>query len=340
MLFEVPFDKDKSRLDVFLTDQSGSLSRNQAVRLIETGEVTVNSSKQVSKNFKVRGGDMVEVSESALISHSSPPDVYPVVPENIPFEVIYEDDDLAVISKPRNLVSHPSPGHEKHTLVNGLLSRFGKEHLGTLQGSDKLGLVHRLDMDTTGLMLIAKNDEIQQKLQDAIKMREVDRRYLTLVHGNIVPPTGLIDVGMARSSRHRIKMMATADPGAREAITTFQTLEHFVATPHDDGFTLLECHLMTGRTHQIRLHMNYIHHPVVGDPLYGTGDACKNLQAPRQFLHSYRLSFDHPRTCEHLSFIEPLPPDLKAVLASLSNRSLGKTDAGKTLPKDVLANEG
>lgn len=336
MVFEVPLDKDKVRLDAFLADQADVLSRNQAAHLIEAGEVTVNNSPQVSKNFKVRAGDMVEVADDVLTNYAATHDAYAVFPEEIPLKVVFEDDDLAVISKPKDLVSHPSLGHEKHTLVNALLWRFGKEHLGTLQGPDKLGLVHRLDMDTTGLMLIAKNDAVQQKLQDAIKAREVDRRYLTLVHGNIAPLTGLIDVGMARSSRHRIKMMATADPGAREAITTFQTLEHFAAADHDDGFTLLECHLMTGRTHQIRLHMNYIHHPVVGDPLYGTGDARKNLQAPRQFLHSYRLSFDHPTTHERLSFTEPLPPDLKAVLASLRERSLGKTEAGLTLSQDVL----
>lgn len=247
---------------------------------------------------------------------------YPLEPEDIPLDVRYEDDDLAVISKQANLVSHPSPGHETGTLANALVNRFGKENLGTLQGLDKLGLVHRLDMDTTGLMLVAKNNETQQGLQDAIKERAVDRRYLTLVQGNVVPETGLIDVGMKRSSRHRIKMMASDDPSARDAVTTFKTLERFSAGPKDEGFSLLECHLLTGRTHQIRLHMNHIHHPVVGDPLYGTGDKFKNAEAPRQFLHSYKLSFVHPKTGEKLSFEDLLPKDLQGVLDSLKDRVL------------------
>lgn len=247
---------------------------------------------------------------------------YPLEPEDIPLDIRYEDDDLVVISKQANLVSHPSPGHETGTLANALVNRFGKENLGTLQGPDKLGLVHRLDMDTTGLMLVAKNNGTQQALQDAIKERAVDRRYLTLVQGNVVPETGLIDVGMKRSSRHRIKMMASDDPSARDAVTTFKTLERFSAGPKDEGFSLLECHLLTGRTHQIRLHMNHIHHPVVGDPLYGTGDKFKNAEAPRQFLHSYKLSFVHPKTGEKLSFEDPLPKDLQGVLDSLKDRVL------------------
>lgn len=348
MMVEVPLNQDKERLDSFLAAALPALSRNQAARLIEKGRVSVNGAVKETKNFKVRAGDMVEITKdqmsqgfdtqngndsdgSNFLEASQTLHYYPVEAEDIPLTVVYDDEDLAVISKPKNLVAHPSHGHETHTLVNALIARYGKENLGTLQGPDKLGLVHRLDMDTTGLMLIAKNDEIQQKLQDAIKAREVDRRYLTLVHGNVAPESGLIDVGMARSSRHRIKMMATANPGAREAITTFRTLERFAASKTDEGFSLLECHLMTGRTHQIRLHMNYIHHCVVGDPLYGVGDVVRNLSAPRQFLHSYRLSFQHPRTKEELAFVDPLPADLQDVLNVLRNRSLGRTEAGENV---------
>lgn len=347
MLREVDITEDKVRLDSYLADVFPSLSRNQAAHLIKAGEVKVNDVMKTSKNLLLRAGDMVQIDDAKLndstarsrllenVEQTSNSEneaeqenphtkssayFYPLEPEDIPLDVRYEDEDLAVISKQANLVSHPSPGHETGTLANALAYRFGKENLGTLQGPDKLGLVHRLDMDTTGLMLVAKNNKMQQALQDAIKKRAVDRRYLTLVQGNIVPQTGLIDVGMKRSSRNRIKMMASDDPSARDAVTTFKTLKRFEAGPKDEGFSLLECHLLTGRTHQIRLHMNYIHHPVVGDPLYGTGDKHKNAQAPRQFLHSYKLSFEHPKTGEKFSFEDPLPQDLQIILDSLKER--------------------
>ncbi len=223
------------------------------------------------------------------------------------------------------------PGHTDDTLANALVARCGYAHLGTLQGEDRPGIVHRLDRDTSGLMVAAKDDVTQRALQDLIRMRTLDRRYVTLVQGYVAPETGLVDVGIARSTRDRLRMAATDAPGSREAITTFTTLERFEAGPRDEGYSLLECHLYTGRTHQIRVHMAHIHHPVVGDPVYRAGDPRRNLGLDRQFLHSWHIEFDHPRTGETLCLADTLPADLAGVLDALADRSMGRTEAGERI---------
>jgi 23S rRNA pseudouridine1911/1915/1917 synthase len=186
-------------------------------------------------------------------------------------------------------------------------------------------------MDTTGLMLAAKTDETQKALQDLIRMRTLDRRYITLVQGYVAPDEGTIDIGIARNPKDRLKMKATDDPTARQAITTFRTLERFEAGPRDEGFSLLECHLYTGRTHQIRVHMAHIHHALVGDPLYGHPKPARNLGLDRQFLHSWRVDFEHPRTGERILVEDTLPQDLQDALLPLEIRSMGRTVAGEEL---------
>jgi 23S rRNA pseudouridine1911/1915/1917 synthase len=226
-------------------------------------------------------------------------------------------------------VVHPAHGHWSGTLVNALLAH--SMELGKLQGEERPGIVHRLDKDTSGLMLVGKTDRAQGRLQEAIKIRSVDRRYLTLVHGWIAPDTGMVDAPLARDPQDRMRIHVSDSFGAKQAVTTFTVLERFEAGRYDDGFTLLECKLYTGRTHQIRVHMKYIGHPVVGDPVYGKGTLKANHDLTRQFLHSYRLKLTHPITGETLEFDDPLPEDLQAVLDTIAPDSCGRTEAGNEI---------
>ncbi len=321
---EVPLDGGDKRLDAFLGECPGMASRSAAAKLVEAGRVLVNDERETSKKRLLAPGD-----EVAYSLPEADPSQQEAKPENIPLDIRYEDDFLIVLSKQRGLVCHPAPGHPDHTLVNALVFHCGIDHLGTLQGEDRPGIVHRLDQDTTGLMLAAKDDETQAALQSAIRVRSLDRRYLTLVHGQVGPDTGMVDAAIARSTKDRLKMAVSEDPAARQSITTFSVLERFGEQRGDEGYTLLECHLFTGRTHQIRVHMDFIHHPVVGDPLYGRGDGRANLGLDRQFLHSWSLIFDHPATDRRMSFRDELPLDLLEALEGLEGRSLGRTAKGE-----------
>jgi len=210
--------------------------------------------------------------------------------------------------------------------VDELLARFPE--LAGVGEPTRPGIVHRLDKDTSGLMMVAKSDEAQLTLQEALKIRTVDRRYLTLVHGWIAPDSGMIDAPLSRDPRERMRMAVSDSPTAKQSVTTFRVLERFEAGRYDDGFTLIECKLYTGRTHQIRVHMAYIHHPCVGDQVYGQGKLKADLGLERQFLHAYRLEFTHPTTGERMSFVDGLPPDLARRLADLESYSTGRTAAG------------
>ena len=323
---------DGRRLDAWLALEGAAASRSAAAKLVEAGAVTLNGAPCPTKSERVRLGDRIHV---AIDDDGEGSEGAALVPAAIPLDVRYEDDGVVVLSKQAGLVCHPSPGHETDTLANALVARYGSG-LGMLQGDDRPGIVHRLDRDTTGLMLAARTDEAQRALQDLIRLRELDRRYAVLVQGYVAPATGLIDVGIARSRKDRQRMAASSGARAREAITTFTTLERFEAGPSDEGYSLLECHLYTGRTHQIRVHMAHISHPVVGDPVYGKGDARRNLGLGRQFLHSWRLSLAHPFTGEELAFEDPLPEDLREALLALSGRSMGRTEAGEELVPRLL----
>lgn len=324
-------EADGRRLDAVLGSDDCLPSRSACARLIEEGAVLINGTPAKNKREAVCLGDRLTV---ALPEPEAP--AGPLVPTPMDLDVPFEDDRLLVIDKPAGLVCHPSPGHVSDTLANALVARCGYGHLGTLQGDDRPGIVHRLDMDTSGLMVAAKDDEAQKALQDLIRLRTLDRRYVTLVQGYVAPATGLVDVGIGRSPRDRLRMCATDDPMAREAITTFTTLERFEAGRKDEGYSLLECHLFTGRTHQIRVHMAHIRHPVVGDPLYGVGDLARNLGLERQFLHSWHIEFTHPATGEVVERASRLPDDLAAVLRSLDGRSMGRTEAGERILPQIL----
>ena len=318
---------DGMRLDAFLATGEGMPSRSACARLVEDGAVTINETPATSKSEKVLLGDRVR----ATVDEPEPAGGLLAPNPYIPLDIRFEDDHLIVLSKQAGLVCHPSPGHVDDTLANALVAHCGYDHLGMLQGEERPGIVHRLDMDTTGLMLAAKDDAAQRALQDLIRLRVLDRRYVTLVHGYVAHDEGTIETGIARSTRDRIRMAVSDAPGAREAITTFRVLERYEALRRDEGYTLMECHLYTGRTHQIRVHMRHIGHPLVGDQLYGRGDDRVNLGLRRQFLHSWRVRFDHPVTGETVEVADRLPDDLLAILEALKERSMGRTAAGEEI---------
>ncbi len=315
------------RLDQFLGTLEPLTSRSAAQRLIARGDVRVNG-EVASKRHIVRAGERIE----AYIADESEA---PLEAEPIRLDVRYEDDHLLVLSKPAGLVVHPARGHATGTLVHALLAHT--DDLGTVAGEERPGIVHRLDKDTSGLMMVAKTDDAQLALSEALKIRAVERRYVTLVHGFIAPDTGLIDAPIARHPRDRTRMAVSEHREAKQSVTTFRVLERFMAGPRDDGYTLVECKLYTGRTHQIRVHMRYIDHPVVGDPLYGRRHPKADLGLGRQFLHAYRIAFDHPATGERIDLLDPLGADLAERVRGLEDASMGRTAAGDEVIPLVLA---
>lgn len=314
------------RLDSLLAARACFASRSAAARAIESGNVFVNGANVVKK-YAVAAGDVIVYQEEEEVEAG------PVTGQPIDLDIRFEDDDLIVLSKQIGLVCHPSVDHADGTLVNALIYHCGADHLCNVQGEDdRLGIVHRLDRDTSGLMLAAKTDAAGYALMEDIRDRAVDRHYLALVHGVIAPDTGMIDAPIARSANERTRMAVRDVPSARDAVTTFRVLERFEPRQHDDGYTLIDCKLFTGRTHQIRVHMQYAKHPLVGDPVYtanGPKDARAQLGLKRQFLHSFRIRFIHPETSEELEFADNLPRDLNEALRSLGDRSRGMTGAGR-----------
>jgi 23S rRNA pseudouridine1911/1915/1917 synthase len=319
-------DEIGSRIDVLIAEVDLVASRALAQKLIERNCVRVNG-QTVNKRYKVHSGDRITVEFPPM----QPSDL---VPEDVKLDVRFEDDDMIVLSKPAGMVVHPAHGHWSGTLVHALLAH--SDDLGTLAGDERPGIVHRLDKDTSGLMMVAKNDDAQRALSSGIQQRLIDRRYVTLVHGRIVPDTGLIDAPIGRNPKDRQKQWVSDAAGSRHAVTSFRVLERFEAGATDDGYTLVECKLQTGRTHQIRVHLAYIQHAVVGDPLYGRRRLKDDLGLTRQFLHSYSLDFDHPRTGERISLLDPLAADLSEALRSIAERSDGRTAAGDEIVPTIV----
>ena len=275
-------EETTSRLDTYLAEKL-ELSRSKIQKLIKEDLVTVNG-KNVNGSYQVKLNDEIEVNDDLDYEMK-------VEPENIPLDIVYEDDDLLVINKASGMVVHPAAGHYTGTLVNALLYHFN------IESKDKIrpGIVHRLDKDTSGVMLVAKNEWTHERLSDMISKKEVKRHYLAIVNGLIKHDTGTIDAPIGRDASDRQKMAVT-DQNAKDAITHFKVLEQFKEN------TLLECILETGRTHQIRVHLAYINHPVLNDPAYGKGKATSF----GQMLHSKSIKFKHPRTGKEIFFeIEP-----------------------------------
>ena len=287
------------RLDVFLADREKELSRSHIQKLIEGGAVLVNG-RAVKVNYKLRTGDSVEI-------HVLEAQEWKILPEAIPLDVLYEDEDIIVINKARGMVVHPAAGNARGTLVNALLAHCGD--LSAINGTLRPGIVHRLDKDTSGVMVAAKNDAAHRDLAEQIQTKTAQRIYLTLVDGNIEEAEGVIHGAIGRSPKDRQKMAVVSQNG-KAATTTFRVLERF------GDYTLLSCQLLTGRTHQIRVHMAYIGHPVTGDPKYGGGKKCR-FSIQGQGLHSRSLTFCHPTTRETMTFTAPLPSDMEEILQSL-----------------------
>lgn len=288
------------RLDSFLVARAG-LTRTRAQHLIAQGAVRVSGATR-PKNHRLHPGEVVEV-------EIPPPRETEPVAQELPLSFLYQDEHLAVISKPAGMVVHPSAGHPDGTLVNALLGAVGD--LSGVGGVMRPGIVHRLDRDTSGLLVVAKHDRAHLALQEMVKDRRLHRSYLTLVHGVPASRQGTVEAPVGRDPRDR-KRMAVTSFGGRPSLTHFQVLEEW------DRACLLHVELVTGRTHQIRVHLSYIGHPVAGDRVYGkVGELERELGLERQFLHAYRMAFPHPVTGKELSFEDPLPPDLSRALLRL-----------------------
>lgn len=291
---ELVADRAGERLDSFLARRCPELSRSRARRLIDEGLVTMAGRPCRPAQRVVAGAEI-----SVCIP---PPAETDLAPEPIPLTIVYQDANIIVVDKPAGLTVHPAPGHPRGTLVNALLAVC--PDLGGIAGTLRPGIVHRLDKDTSGLMVVAKNDRAQRALSRQLKERMVHKTYLALVHGVPQPKEGLIEAPIGRHPRNRKKMAVVA--GGREASTRYRVREEL----QGGRYALLEVEPITGRTHQIRVHMAAIGHPVVGDAVYGR----RSDEAPRQFLHAWRLAFAMPLSGREVEFESPLPPDLRATL--------------------------
>ncbi|WP_256760268.1 RluA family pseudouridine synthase [Cohnella sp. WQ 127256] len=279
-----------------------SVSRSQAQEWIRNGAITVNG-QAVKANAKLSIGDQVQVTIPE-------PEPLEAIPENIPLDVVYEDSDVIVINKPRGMVVHPAVGHPSGTVVNALL--YHCKDLSGINGVMRPGIVHRIDKDTSGLLMVAKNDLAHASLADQLKEHSVTRKYVALVYGVMQHDKGTVDAPLGRATHDR-KLYVVTDKNSKHAIT------HFVVSERFEEYTLLELKLETGRTHQIRVHMKYIGFPLVGDPVYG-GKSGRTLGMVGQALHAAVLGFKHPRTGEYLEFSVPMPEDMEQVLNILRTR--------------------
>ena len=290
-----------SRLDAFLALNLEGKTRSAVQKLMDQGKVLVNG-KTGRKNDKVKPGDSIQV-------EIPEPEPLELLPQDIPLDIVYEDEHLLVVNKPKGMVVHPAPGNPDGTLVNALLYHCG-ESLSGINGVIRPGIVHRIDKDTSGLLMVAKNDLAHQSLAAQIAAHTFTRMYNTVVYGNLKTDEGTISAPIARHPTDRKKMAVV--PGGREAVTHYRVLERL------SGFTLVECRLETGRTHQIRVHMAHIGHPVAGDPVYGPKKCITSLNG--QCLHARLLGFVHPATGEYMEFDSGLPPYFTDFLEKLRRK--------------------
>ena len=298
-------DTSGERLDAFLARSMEGMSRSAVQRLIEDGNV-LRGGKQCRKNDRLEPGDVLTVT----LPEAKPVEI---VPKEIPLEIVYEDEDVAVINKPKGLVVHPAPGHTDDTLVNGLLYAMG-DRLSGINGEMRPGIVHRIDKDTSGLLAIAKNDLAHAVLASQLKDHTMARTYEAIVCGNLKEDSGTVDAPIGRHPTDRKKMCVTAR-NSRNAVTHWEVVERF------PGYTHIRCHLETGRTHQIRVHMAYIGHPILGDTVYG--HKYKELGQDSQCLHAGQLCFRHPRDGRPALVFAPLPDYFLEVLNKLRKRKDG-----------------
>ncbi|MFV4957568.1 RluA family pseudouridine synthase [Lactobacillus delbrueckii subsp. allosunkii] len=297
--YELTAEESGQRLDKYLAGEMTDLSRSRIKELVQAGEVLVNGKKS-KVSYKVQKGDLIQVT------------VLPLEPlkleaENIPLDIVYEDEDVIVVNKPQGMVVHPAAGHPSHTLVNALL--YHTRDLADSPEGFRPGIVHRIDKDTSGLLMVAKNAAARESLEKQLAAKSNKRQYLAIVHGNFAEEEGTIDAPIGRNPKDR-KQMAVMEKG-KSAVTHFKVLEQY------QGYSLVECQLETGRTHQIRVHMAYIGHPLAGDPLYGPR---KTLPGHGQFLHAKTLGFERPSTGEWLEFSVQPPEIFQQTVADLRKK--------------------
>lgn len=297
--YELTVEASGQRLDKYLAEEIADLSRSRIKELVQAGEVLVNGKKS-KVSYNVQKGDLIQVT------------VLPLEPlaleaENIPLDIVYEDEDVIVVNKPQGMVVHPAAGHPSHTLVNALL--YHTRDLADSPEGFRPGIVHRIDKDTSGLLMVAKNAAARESLEKQLAAKSNKRQYLAIVHGNFAEEEGTIDAPIGRNPKDR-KQMAVVEKG-KSAVTHFKVLEQY------QGYSLVECQLETGRTHQIRVHMAYIGHPLAGDPLYGPR---KTLPGHGQFLHAKTLGFEQPRTGEWLEFSVQPPEIFQQTVADLRKK--------------------
>ncbi len=292
------------RIDKFLSDNMADVTRSRIKKLILDGNLRVGDTVVTKANYKLKPGDKLTVTIPEA-------DDAEIIAEDIPLEIVYEDSDMLVVNKPQGMVVHPAAGNYSGTLVNALLWRCG-DSLSGINGEKRPGILHRIDKDTSGLLLVAKNDKAHQFLSEQIKEHSLTRAYKALVHGNIKSDKGRIDAPIGRHPSDRKKMTITYH-NSREAVTNYNVLERF------GKYTFVECILETGRTHQIRVHMSKNGHPIVGDKTYGVKKEEFNLKG--QLLHAYKVGFIHPTSHEYMEFTSDLPEYYASVLEVLRNKS-------------------
>jgi len=291
---------DRLRIDKFLSEEMEEHSRSFLQKLLKEGLVTVNA-KVVKPNYKLSPGEEIVV-------HVREPEEVNIEPENIPLDILYEDKDVLVVNKPKDMVVHPAAGHYSGTLVNGIMYHC-KDSLSGINGALRPGIVHRIDKDTTGALVVCKNDQAHNTIAERLKEHSITRRYRAIVHGIIKEDEGTVNAPIGRHPTER-KKMAVNERNGKHAVTHYRVLERL------KGFTYIECRLETGRTHQIRVHMSSIGHPLLGDTVYGPSrSAVSSLQG--QTLHAMILGFDHPATGEYMEFSAPLPDYFENLLKKL-----------------------
>ena len=295
-------DMDGTRLDLVLSVALEEFSRSFIQKLFERGQITVNGSVCMQKKYKASTGDTVVI-------EMPEPEKIEVQAENIPLDIVYEDDELLIVNKPAGMVVHPAPGNSSGTLVNALMYHCG-DNLSSINGVIRPGIVHRIDKNTSGLLMVAKNDRAHAGLSAQLAEHSITRKYRAIVYNNIIEDEGTVDEPIGRDPRNRLRNAVT-DINSRHAVTHYKVLERF------GQFTYIEAVLETGRTHQIRVHMAHINHPLLGDELYGP--AKNRLGASRQMLHAGILGFIHPSSGEYMEFESPLPEDFTRVLNKLRN---------------------
>lgn len=301
--YEVTAEEDGLRLDQYIAGRCMDLSRSYIQKLIKESRVTINKNIQTKTKTAVQESDIVNV-------FLPDPKELEIKPQDIPLDILYEDNDVLVVNKPKGMVVHPAPGHYEGTLVNAVLYHC-RDNLSGINGVLRPGIVHRIDKDTTGALIVCKNDKAHQKIADQLRAHTITRSYRAIVYNNFSEDEGMINAPIGRHPTNRKKRMVT-EKNSKEAITHYKVLDHL-----NHKFNYIECRLETGRTHQIRVHMSHIGHPLLGDEIYGpVNSKFKNLQG--QTLHAATIGFIHPTTEEYLEFSAPLPDYFEKLLKTLA----------------------